>query len=77
MNNYSFPESITISENAKSIITSILDLNPAKRPTLDQLLSHPFLFGIELEDLPLSALVVPYPNSKKGKEKSNSQDPQN
>ncbi|KAL4513142.1 hypothetical protein ABPG72_017827 [Tetrahymena utriculariae] len=77
MNNYCFPEQIQISDNAKSIITSILNLNPQKRPTLDELLEHPFMQGTALnpENLPISSLVVPFQKSKKEalKEKSNNQ----
>lgn len=40
---YSFPEHIKISENAKNLITKIFNLDPTKRPTLQQILSHPFL----------------------------------
>ncbi|EAR81887.2 Serine/Threonine kinase domain protein (macronuclear) [Tetrahymena thermophila SB210] len=77
MNNYCFPEQIQISDNAKSIITSILNLNPQKRLTLDELLEHPFMQGTALnpENLPISSLVVPFQKPKKEalKEKSNNQ----
>ncbi len=43
MNSYSFPEHVIISDAAKNIITKILNLEPSKRPTLDELLSHPFM----------------------------------
>lgn len=32
---YSFPEHVTISENARNLITKILVLDPSKRPTLE------------------------------------------
>jgi polo-like kinase 1 len=32
---YSFPEHIKITDNAKSLITKIFNLDPSKRPTLD------------------------------------------
>lgn len=62
MNNYCFPESVTISDHAKSLITAILNTNPAKRPTLDELLEHPFMQGTAQNpvNLPISSLVVPY-----------------
>ena len=42
MNAYTFPESAIISEAAKNLISQILVLDPAKRPTLDQILTHDF-----------------------------------
>jgi len=41
--NFSFPEDVEISHNAKHFISSILVLQPEKRPGLDQILTHPFL----------------------------------
>ena len=40
---FSFPEHIKISENAKNLITKIFNLDPSRRPTLQQILAHPFL----------------------------------
>jgi len=40
---YSFPEQIPLSENVKNLITKIFVADPSKRPTLDQILEHPFL----------------------------------
>ena len=42
MNAYSFPENAIVSEAAKNLIAQILVLDPAKRPTLDQILTHDF-----------------------------------
>ena len=42
MNAYSFPETAIISEAAKNLISQILVTDPAKRPTLDQILTHDF-----------------------------------
>ena len=42
MNAYTFPETAIISEAAKSLISQILVTDPAKRPTLDQILTHDF-----------------------------------
>ena len=36
-NSYSFPEHVTITENAKNLITKILNLDPSRRPTLDEI----------------------------------------
>jgi len=41
--NYAFPSNVVISENAKDLIKKILVLDPAKRPTLDDILEHPFI----------------------------------
>ena len=41
-NEYSFPENAIISETAKNLISQILVLDPSKRPTLDQILTHDF-----------------------------------
>ena len=40
---YSFPEHVKISSNAKDLITKIFNLDPTRRPTLDEIVSHPFL----------------------------------
>ena len=42
MNAYSFPDGAIISDAAKSLIIDILVTDPAKRPSLDQILSHDF-----------------------------------
>ena len=42
MNAYTFPENAIISEAAKNLISQILVTDPAKRPTLDQILTHDF-----------------------------------
>ena len=43
MNSYSFPDHVPISDNAKNLITKILNLDPTKRPTLDDISNHPFI----------------------------------
>ena len=56
-------EHIPISEPARNLITKILVLDPTKRPTLDEILNHPFLNhsgGIQKE-LPLCTLACPPP----------------
>lgn len=43
MNQYNFPEHVIISEHSKNLITKILVLDPSKRPTLDEIMMHPFM----------------------------------
>ena len=42
MNNYSFPQSVVISEAAKNLISQILVTDASKRPSLTQILKHDF-----------------------------------
>ena len=42
MNSYSFPEGAIISDAARNLITEILNTDPLKRPSLDQMLAHDF-----------------------------------
>jgi polo-like kinase 1 len=42
---YKFPSHITISRNAKDFIRSILQIDPERRPSAQDLLEHPFLSG--------------------------------
>jgi len=60
-NVYSFPEHIQISEEARTIITKILNLDPLKRPTLDEVLMSGFLCNEAIipRMLPLSTLACP------------------
>lgn len=41
--NYAFPDHFELSENVKNVITKIFNLEPTKRPSLDQILEHPFI----------------------------------
>ncbi len=61
MNAYSFPDHITISSQARDLITKILNLDPTKRPNLDEILEHPFLhMGNAIPKLlPASTLACP------------------
>jgi len=61
MNSYSFPDHIPLSDAAKNLISKILTLDPSKRPTLDEMLEHPFLNngGTIPKSLPVSTLVCP------------------
>ncbi|EGR28152.1 protein kinase domain protein [Ichthyophthirius multifiliis] len=61
-NKYSFPESVPISDAAKNLIKSILQLQPFQRPTLNQILEHPFIsnnIGNIPKTLPLQTLTCP------------------
>jgi polo-like kinase 1 len=60
-NSYSFPEHVPISDAAKSLIQKILVLDPAARPSLDEIMEHPFLNngGTIPKLLPLSTLACP------------------
>ena len=42
-NNYSFPEHVSISDEAKDLSQRILTKNPSSRPNLDEMLGHDFL----------------------------------
>eukprot|EP00826_Nyctotherus_ovalis_P010374 TRINITY_DN12740_c0_g3_i1.p1 TRINITY_DN12740_c0_g3~~TRINITY_DN12740_c0_g3_i1.p1 ORF type:complete len:322 (+),score=99.48 TRINITY_DN12740_c0_g3_i1:403-1368(+) len=58
-NSYTFPEHIRISNSARSLVTWILNLDPAKRPTLAQILDHPFLTEHSIPKLmPASTLAL-------------------
>lgn len=61
MGSYSFPEHVPLSDAAKGLITRILNLDPARRPTLDEILQHPFLNhgGTIPKLLPASTLACP------------------
>ncbi|CAG9313281.1 unnamed protein product [Blepharisma stoltei] len=61
---YSFPEHLKISKEAKMIIGDILKVDPAERPSLDQILSSPFFTRNPIpKQLPASTLAVPPSNS--------------
>lgn len=59
MNSYTFPENVPISIEGKSLITRILHLNPALRPSLDDILNHEFFHsGVNIPKyLPTSTLA--------------------
>lgn len=61
MNSYSFPEHVPISDSARNLITKILNLDPTKRPKLDDIINHDFLNlgGTIPKSLPLSTLACP------------------
>ncbi|CAG9323602.1 unnamed protein product [Blepharisma stoltei] len=61
MNAYSFPDHVPLSEPSKSLITRILVNDPAKRPSLDEILAHEFFHqGNSIPKLmPPSTLACP------------------
>ena len=61
MNAYSFPEHVVVSDTAKSLITRILHSDPARRPSLDDILGHDFFqsAGSIPKLLPPSTLACP------------------
>jgi polo-like kinase 1 len=61
MNSYSFPDHVPLSDSAKELITRILNLDPARRPTLDEIIQHPFFNngGTIPKLLPVSTLACP------------------
>lgn len=61
MNNYTFPDHVPISDSARDLIKKILVLDPQRRPSLDDIISHPFLNhgGSIPRSLPLSTLACP------------------
>lgn len=64
-NLYSYPSNAQVSVHAKSLIDSILQINPNKRPTIGQIMIHPFFTcgGQKLPaTLPTSSLTTnPFP----------------
>ena len=58
---YSFPENSPISDEAKDLISRILVLDPAKRPSIEEIFDHPFFhMGNKIPKfLPPSTLACP------------------
>ncbi|OMJ75832.1 hypothetical protein SteCoe_24934 [Stentor coeruleus] len=64
LNLYNFPENVTISSEARSLITSILVTDYAKRPTFDEILKHDFFTrNLIPKLLPSCVLAVPPSNA--------------
>ena len=61
MNDYSFPEKVCISEQAKDFIKNILVVDPLQRPSIEDLLGHPFMNSGNTipKTLPVSSLTCP------------------
>eukprot|EP00826_Nyctotherus_ovalis_P051511 TRINITY_DN6441_c0_g3_i1.p1 TRINITY_DN6441_c0_g3~~TRINITY_DN6441_c0_g3_i1.p1 ORF type:complete len:313 (+),score=85.22 TRINITY_DN6441_c0_g3_i1:360-1298(+) len=57
---YSFPSEVSVSPEAKDLVSLILCPDPNKRPTLDQILEHKFVADYKVPKLmPISTLVCP------------------
>lgn len=61
MNAYNFPENVAISDAARDLITKILNNDPSKRPTIDEILMHEWMnhLGTIPKLLPASTLACP------------------
>lgn len=61
VNDYTFPEPIKVNYNAKKLISSILNLDPTKRPNLDDILDHEYfkMFSSVPHRLNLCTLACP------------------
>lgn len=61
MNAYSFPENVPISDAGRDLITKILNNDPTKRPSVDEILAHEFINhgGQVPRILPASTLACP------------------
>jgi polo-like kinase 1 len=61
MNAYNFPENVAISDAARNLITKILNNDPAKRPTVDEILTDEWMnnSGTIPRLLPASTLACP------------------
>ena len=65
---------MTISENAKNLIQSILVLDPSKRPTLDGILNDPFMTSEPIpRTMPRSTLACPPPTNLKEQTRNSEQ----
>jgi|TARA_B100000780_G_C21008475_1_gene403736 polo-like kinase 1 len=59
-NQYSFPDHVPISDEARDLISRILTGDPAARPTLEQICMHPFMTNCQIPKfLPQSLLACP------------------
>ena len=61
MNAYNFPDNMYISEASRDLITKILNNDPSKRPTIDEILQHEWInhAGTIPRLLPASTLACP------------------
>jgi polo-like kinase 1 len=63
MCNYTFPDSIQLSRSAKNFISKMLQLEPSKRLTVEEILNHEFFTSNPFpKNLPISCLACP-PNA--------------
>lgn len=71
---YTFNDSIPVSFNAKNLISKALVLDPSKRITLEQILTHPFMTSNKIpKQIPSSILSEPLSKSYIEQYISNSQ----
>ncbi|POM60725.1 PLK/PLK-UNCLASSIFIED protein Kinase [Phytophthora palmivora] len=64
-NQYDFPEAAHVSRSAQSLVRGILRSDPGARPSLEQILKHPFLANEFVPTtLPRTALLVTPPSCK-------------
>ncbi|KAG2523484.1 hypothetical protein JM16_002255 [Phytophthora kernoviae] len=64
-NQYDFPETAHVSRSAQSLVRGILRSDPGARPSLEQILKHPFLANEFIPTaLPRTALLVTPPSCK-------------
>ena len=63
LNDYKFPDTVTVSKEAKAVISSILVLDPKLRPSVDEILDMPFFQKNSIPKLlPASSLACPPSN---------------
>ena len=59
-NNYTIPDGVVISPEAKSLITDILKINPSLRLSLDDIIHHPFMLKNAIPKcIPSDSLIQP------------------
>eukprot|EP01027_Heterolobosea_sp_BB2_P010054 GEZU01014802.1.p1 GENE.GEZU01014802.1~~GEZU01014802.1.p1 ORF type:complete len:309 (+),score=100.07 GEZU01014802.1:148-1074(+) len=64
-NTYTFPPEYPISENAKSLIRDLLNPVPENRPSLDEILRHPFMMNCNPNRAPSSLMAYAQHNAQK------------
>lgn len=55
-NDWAIPSHVTVSESARDLIKWCLAGTPERRPTIDEMMAHPFMQGFTPSSLPRSAL---------------------
>lgn len=59
-NQFSFPDTVSVSESAKDFIKALLKTEPSSRINLKEMLAHDFMQMNKIPDLmPISTLVCP------------------